>query len=142
MIKKILLSAFLATIFGLLILGGVNRTIAKTTESEPLDIANAEGQVLEAEWLTKNGSVKSINEDIWVVTLADGESLELTGRMIRFMDEQGFAVSVDDNLTINGFIEGTLFEVGRITNETTGQSITIRDELGNPLWSGNRSGSK
>lgn len=142
MIKKILLSVFLAVIFGLLILGGINRTIAKTVESEPLDLANADGQAVEAEWLTKNGSVESVNDDLWVVTLSDGESLEFKGRMISFMAEQGFTVSVNEKLTMNGFVEGTAFEVGRIENETTGQSISIRDEAGHPLWSGNRSGGK
>lgn len=142
MIKKILLSVFLAVIFGLLILGGINRTIAKTVQSEPLDLANADGQAVEAEWLTKNGSVESVNDGVWAVTLSGGESLEFKGRMISFMAEQGFAVSVNDKLIMTGFLEGTAFEVGRIENETTSQTITIRDQSGHPLWSGNRSGEK
>lgn len=138
MIKKILGSLFLAVIFGLLILGGINRTIAKTVQSEPLDLANADDQTLEVEWLTKRGSIKSVNEDLWVVTVSDGETLQLTGRMIRYLADQGFNVAVNDWLTIVGFLEGGAFEVGRIENETTGQTISIRDESGHPLWSGNR----
>ena len=142
MIKKIRLSVFLAVLFGLLLWGAVNRTIAITAKSEPLSLAKADGQAAESEWLTKNGWVDSVNDSIWIITLSDGESLELKGRKVTFMIEQGFVVAVNDNLFMKGFLEGADFEVASIVNETTGQTVSIRDQTGQPLWAGNQSGRK
>ncbi len=195
MIKKVFVGVLLAAIFGLLILGAVNRTIAKTTDDGPLALSqnlggnnepknenrrlteedqlygrnrtentigedssseggwrggggNAQtpgentgiGLAEVDEWLTFTGTVESVTQDLWTITLTDGSTLEIEGRKLSFMLEQGFVVEVGDNLTLTGFFEGERFEIGQITRLNSGETITIRDQNGRPMWSGGRQG--
>jgi len=49
----------------------------------------------------------------------------------------GFSTQVSDTLWLEGFYEGNQFEIMRMTNLETNQSIFLRDETGHPLWNGN-----
>ena len=225
MIKKIFIGVLLAGVFGLLVLGAVNRTLAKSTDTEPLALSenkterfgggndgsqgqnqasngdpdeclpenhaietrlgvgkgqgqgnlnpstngnvpaggNPGGRVgsnsgqggqpegapadgLETglanveEILTYAGTVASITNELWIVNLDDFGSLEIEGRILSYLQENGFSVSVDDQVVINGFIEGDDFEVSGIQNQTTGVKIAVREETGRPLWAGGRGG--
>lgn len=195
MIKKVFVGVLLAGVFGLLILGAVNRTIAKTTDDGPLALSENLGENNEPKnenrrlteedqyygrnrtedtisedstsedgwrggggnaqtpdentgiglaevdaWLTFTGTVESVSQDLWAITLADGSTLEIEGRKLSFMLEQGFVVEVGDNLTLTGFYEGESIEIGQIMKTNSGEMITIRDQNGRPLWSGGRQG--
>lgn len=227
MIKKIFVGVLLAGVFGLLVFGAVNRTLAKTTENEYLtnsqklaagngngngnnqdinelagetqgngigdgsgpmqenrqtnlnlsekigeggrseggagngqsgqsgaaggngqggqsDVAPGDGTstgIAEVEeWLTITGAVASTDPDLWVVTLSDGTSLDIEGRALSFLTELGFTVSVDDNLSLQVFLEDGEYEIGQIENQTTGAIAVIREESGRPLWAGGRQG--
>lgn len=195
MIKKVFVGVLLAAVFGVLILGAVNRTIAKTSDDGPLALSqnlsennepqNENRRLTEEDqlygrnrtddtigedssseggwrggggnaqtpgensgiglaevdtWLTFSGTVESVSQDLWTITLTDGSTLEIEGRKLSFMHEQGFSVDVGDNLTIIGFFEGERFEIGQIMKTYSGEMITIRDQNGRPLWSGGRQG--
>jgi hypothetical protein len=195
MIKKVFVGVLLAAVFGLLILGAVNRTIAKTTDDGPLALSQNLGENNEPKnenrrlteedqlygrnrtedtigedsnseggwrggggnaqtpgentgmglaevdaWLTFTGTVESVSQDLWTITLTDGSTLEIEGRKLSFMLEQGFVVEVGDNLTLTGFYEGESIEIGQIIKTNSGEMITIRDQNGRPLWSGGRQG--
>jgi len=195
MIKKVFVGVLLAAVFGLLILGAVNRTIAKTTNDGPLALSENLGENNEPKnenrrlteedqlygrnrtedtigedltseggwrggvgnaqtpgentgiglaevdaWLIFTGTVESVSQDLWTITLTDGSTLEIEGRKLSFMLEQGFIVEVGDNLTLTGFYEGESIEIGQIMKTNSGEMITIRDQNGRPLWSGGRQG--
>jgi len=91
-------------------------------------------------WLIFTGTVESVSQDLWTITLTDGSTLEIEGRKLSFMLEQGFIVEVGDNLTLTGFYEGESIEIGQIMKTNSGEMITIRDQNGRPLWSGGRQG--
>ncbi len=227
MIKKIFIGVLLAGLFGLLVLGAVNRTLAKSTAREPLalseneterygaengnhgqtqggnadcddcDDCSHENQNLETraknnhgqngsshnsstegndyqsgnqgrwpvsdtekgrqpegapvndfgtglakveEWLTYSGTVITASDNLWVIELMEFGSLDIEGRTLSFLQEKGFAVTEGHALTVTGFMEGEFFEVGAIENIATGETITIREETGRPLWAGGRRG--
>jgi hypothetical protein len=217
MIKKIFMGVLIAGVFGLLVLGAVNRTIAKSAEREPFALSenktakisggngnqgqkqapdndpedclpkyradeprsggglgqgsegfdpaeegrgyngenhtNLGGQpegapedglgtgLAEVEaWLTYSGTVQSTSEDLWVVNLIEIGPLEITGRLLSYLQEKGFVVTTGDELLVIGFMEGDDFEVGGVENVSTGEQIAVREETGHPLWAGGRWG--
>jgi hypothetical protein len=214
MIKKIFVGLLLAGIFGLLVLGAVNRTIAKSAENEPLALSEGAGrgngtesgyrsgeqldqsvnspqlgrnnksselqynnQTAEnssslgggrnnggtglgqgAETVTGEGlgvgatepkiwadpitvTVDSTADDLWIVSSDEGFELEIEGRALSFMQDNGFQVEVGDELVLVGFYEGDKFEVGEITNIATQQVLALRDATGRPFWSGRYRGT-
>lgn len=211
MIKKIFVGVLLAGVFGLLVFGAVNRTLAKTTDNEyqttgqnitagngnnqdnnlvagelqgngagdgsgpiqenrstNLKLSNNNSQSSQSaggsgngqggpsetapgdgtstgiaeveEWLTIEGTVASTDPDLWIVTLSDGTSLEIEGRALSFLTDLGFTVSVNDDLSLQVFLEDDEYEIGQIENLTTSEIAVIREESGRPLWAGGSRG--
>ena len=81
-------------------------------------------------------NVDSVTEELWLVSNDEGFELEIEGRTLSYLIENGFTVSVGDVLTLSGFYEGEDFEVGRVVNERTGLSLDVREASGRPLWAG------
>ena len=95
------------------------------------------------EWITVNGSVVQISSDMLIVKNDDGTESVIEGRAWDFAQTLGFTASSGDTLRLTGFHEDLDFQVGTIENLTTGQSVTLRDTSGRPLWSGQgRRGSR
>jgi hypothetical protein len=93
------------------------------------------------EWITIEGAVSSLTPDVLTVTSDQGVVYEIANRAWRFAQEQGFTTSPDNRLSILGFFdENNVFEACQITDLTTGERVTLRDENGRPLWAG-RGGS-
>ena len=158
MLKKIVLAVVLIGLVGLLVLGAVNRTLAKTATdegygngqgngngngggsqgnggSQTYGDGTGTGQAQVDEWLTLTGTVTAVDADLLAVDTAGGEVL-VENRGWWYAQEQGFAAQVGDQVTLTGFYENDAFEVGQIDNLTTGQSVTLRDENGRPMWAG------
>lgn len=190
MIKKIFTGVLLAGVFGLLVLGAVNRTLAKTNQ-EPLNLSESQedrnntgnvtsfgggngrnetssnleyrsGKYSSNIGLDQNSrtdsyadggsgvglatvqswedpitvTLTSITPDVWTVSNNEGFVHEIEGRTLRFMLENGFTAEVGDEWVLVGFYEADKFELGEITNNTSLQELSIRDEYGRPLWSG------
>ncbi|UCC65558.1 MAG: hypothetical protein JSV36_11145, partial [Anaerolineae bacterium] len=57
-----------------------------------------------------------------------------------FAQEQGFWTQTGHQMTLVGFYEDDgpeqHFEVGRIDDNTSGQTVLVREENGRPLWAG------
>ncbi len=94
------------------------------------------GQAQVDEWLTIQGVVVNVDENALVVGTDGGEQVLVENRPWLFAQEQGFSAQVGDRVAMVGFDEDGEFEVGRIDNLTTGQSIPLREESGRPLWAG------
>lgn len=94
------------------------------------------GQAQVDEWLTLEGVASSADTVELVVSTDDGQEIVLDGRAWRYLLEQGFQATAGDRLRLVGFYENDIFEAGQITNLSTGQDVSIRDESGRPLWAG------
>jgi hypothetical protein len=108
------------------------------------------GQAQAEEWLTLQGTVVSVDADVLIVETTGGEQIAVENRAWWFAQEQGFSVQIGDQVTLVGFYEGSdlstssgqRFEVSRIDNVTSGQSVLVRDENGRPLWAGGGRGGQ
>lgn len=49
-------------------------------------------------------------------------------------ESEGIALEMGDEVNVSGFHESDTFEVASIENLSTGESVTLRDETGHPLW--------
>jgi hypothetical protein len=94
------------------------------------------GQAQVDEWLTLAGTVSVANADEMIVQIDGGGEVLMEGRAWRYLQEQGFQVEVGQRLSLTGFYENDDFEVGAVENLSTGQSLSIRDTSGRPLWAG------
>ncbi|MCD4685177.1 MAG: hypothetical protein K8S97_04495 [Anaerolineae bacterium] len=111
-------------------------------QGQTADAGNPLDEAVVDEWITLEGTVVAVDEDMLTVILNEGDTLVIEGRALSFAQEQGFAVVVDDRLTLAGSYEDDKFEVGQIENLTTGQAVTLREENGRPLWSGRGRGGR
>jgi hypothetical protein len=102
------------------------------------------GQAEVDEWLTIQGAVVSVDGNTLIVQTAAGQEIVVENRAWWFAQEQGFSTEVGDQVSLLGFYEdgdplassGSRFEAGQISNETTGQTVRIRETSGRPLWAG------
>lgn len=158
MIKRVFVGVLLAAIFILLILGAVNRTLAKLNDPSPLSLQEEalendatkqstnqglqltntirEDYVSQIDWVDLSGQLEAMESNLWVITLTDGSPIELEGHPLSFVIEQGFTAEIGDPIAMRGYYDDAYFKLGTIVNQSTGQEITLRDETGHPLWSG------
>jgi hypothetical protein len=87
------------------------------------------------EWVTVNGKVIERVDDELTIQTTDGEMAVHLGPEW-YWDAEGIALSAGDQVQVTGFYEGDEFEVARVENTTTGESVTLRDESGRPMWAG------
>ncbi|MFN2134542.1 MAG: hypothetical protein ACK2UK_01220 [Candidatus Promineifilaceae bacterium] len=69
-----------------------------------------------------------------ILETADGEVLIGTGP--GYLQEQGFELSLGDEVIVDGFWEDGEFKAEAITRQADGVSIALRDASGRPMWSG------
>jgi len=155
MLKKVVLGLLVVGLIGILAAGAVTRTLAKTGSEEGYGAGQGHGQgngssqgdiVRDGdqtgtgqaevdEWLTLAGAVVSADADVLVVDTASGE-VAVENRGWWYAQEQGFVAQAGDQVVLTGFYENEDFEVGQIDNLTSGQTVTLRDENGRPMWAG------
>lgn len=87
-----------------------------------------------AQWETITGLVLVSDSELTVDT-GDTEILVGLGQSW-YREEQGFTVSVGDEVSIEGYVEDGEFKAGTVDNLTAGTSIVLRDASGRPMWSG------
>ena len=88
------------------------------------------------EWLTLQGTVSSVADDLVEVRTAGGELVPLEGRPLSFAQEQGFSPEEGDEVTLAGFDEDGEFKIGKVTSPSDGVAIMLRDASGRPGWAG------
>jgi hypothetical protein len=87
------------------------------------------------EWLTVSGEVIALEGGEVTIQTADGE-LEVHLCPEWYWEAEGIALDPGDEVEVTGFYEGDEFETARIENLTTGESVTLRDDSGRPMWAG------
>jgi hypothetical protein len=110
--------------------GNGNQPVDAPQDGTGIGIADVE------EWITFNGTVQSVDTYLVVIMLDDGTLFELEGRTLSYITDNGLTLNVGDSVSFLGFYEDGLIEVGQITDLTTGASLSIRTDLGTPLWAG------
>jgi len=77
-------------------------------------------------------------EPLLVIQTGDGATVEVELGPEWYIEQQGFAVNVGDQLTVLGHYDsaGSKLVAHTITNVTTGTSTFFRDGTGRPAWAG------
>lgn len=94
------------------------------------------GEAAGEEWVTYEGAVVALDDEMLTVRLDDGERLAIEGRSWSYAQEQGLVAGIGDRLALMGFYEGDTLQIGQIDNITTGQTVVLREQSGRPLWAG------
>jgi hypothetical protein len=155
MLKKIILGGLLIVFSGILIVGAVNRTAARSGETNSTQHGqttqaveqrggrngaggNVEevGEASVTEWQTVSGTVSNVDTSRAEIKLSDGRSVEVGGRAWQLAIAQNFTANAGDSVTLHGFDENGVFQIGQIDNQSNGQTLSLRDTTGRPLWSG------
>ena len=156
--KKIVLSGLFVAFATVLIAGALNRTASRSAQVSGAQLgqtmqdgaergerngadsirsnAGATGQVNVTEWQTATGTVSNTDASRLEITLNDGSLIEVGGRAWQLAAAQNFAANPGDSLTLRGFDENGVFQVGQIDTQNTGQILRLRDATGRPLWAG------
>ncbi len=91
------------------------------------------------EWITFHGTVSEYSAPYFTLINDDGEMIPAQLGDLVFVEGLGLYLQDGDRVSITGYWDASGgFAVGMITLDATGQSFTLRDELGRPLWSGGR----
>lgn len=94
-------------------------------------------QATAGEWAEYEGNVISMDSSKILVETVDGSEIVIEGRALLFMQDSGFVTSIGNTLLITGFYEDDEYKVATIVDQTTGETIVVRDEGGRPGWAGN-----
>ena len=88
------------------------------------------------DWTTVTGMVNSFDGVGVSLTTTDGAPLWVQFGQSRYVTAQGVTFTAGDHLTVSGFEENGQFQAGTVVNDTTGQTLNLRDATGRPLWAG------
>lgn len=178
MIRNLIVGILLAAFSGLLIVGAVNRTQARSG-SEPLiteaittrgtqtrasegaqsgNTLSTSGNRYGAEeygqpgftgtgqpqpqaagaetWTQVEGAVHEVTVSGVTILTGDGREVEIGGSAWRYAQSLGFNLAAGEPVVLSGFDDGDHFEVSQITRQEQQATISLRNELGQPLWSG------
>lgn len=109
--------------------GSPNQNIDQGTgaQSQPLAAAGERVQY--------TGTVSSLAGNGFTLALPGGEQMWVQLGQGRFWQNAGFSLALGDSLTVEGFYENGQFQAVTVSN-AAGQTLTLRDEMGRPLWAG------
>ena len=85
-------------------------------------------------WTTVTGTVVAFDHDLLIQT-EEGELTVHLGPEWHW-ETAGLALNPGDQVMVTGFYEEDGFEAASVENLTTGQTATLRDEAGRPMWAG------
>ena len=88
------------------------------------------------DWVTMKGTVNSFDGVGVSLTTDESAPLWVQFGQSQYVAAQGVTFTAGDHLTVNGFYENGQYQAGTVTNETTGQTLNLRDTTGRPLWAG------
>ena len=91
-------------------------------EAIPLELETVEGVVVETDELR--------------VQTADGKIVQVGLGPSSYRDSQGFVLKVGEHVSVSGYWEDDEFKATVLENQTTGESIVLRDPTGRPMWAG------
>lgn len=108
--------------------GGNGRGQGETAQSQP------EPQADHSDWQTIEGTVLETSE--LVIETAEGQTLQVGLGPSHYREGQGFVLEVGETVRVSGYYENEEFKAGQVVKLGTGESITLRDADGRPMWAG------
>lgn len=106
---------------------------------QPLQLQQEQAVNQVGEVWSSSGIIMSFDVVGMYVLLDDGSQIYVELGPAAYWQAQGVTLAVGDYITINGFYNGEQYHAGVVTT-VTGAQISVRDELGRPLWSGGAAG--
>ncbi len=101
------------------------------------DAEQSGGQGEAADWVSMDATVEAVASDLVSLKTADGQTIEISGRTLQFIQEASFSLQVGDQLKVTGFSDPySVLAVAGIENLNSGASLNIRDSTGRPMWAG------
>lgn len=97
--------------------------------------ASAEHQMQAGDGVEYEGTLVETGQHL-VLETEDGQMIEMGIGPSTYFETLDFALSVGDQISATGFHEDGEFKVQNLTNQTTGQSVALRDSTGRPAWAG------
>jgi hypothetical protein len=94
------------------------------------------GQAEAPEWITLKGTVTEISAGQLTLKTQDGEEVTLMLGPEPYWSAQGITIEVGDEIEVRAYEEDGELMAGQITLTATGETLTLRDEMGRPLWMG------
>ena len=98
------------------------------------DTPLGDGVPINGALLTVHGTATEVDNDV-VLHTESGDLLVGLGPA-HYREQAGFVIQTGDELEISGFNEEDEFKAVNVQNLTSGMNITLRDEGGHPMWSG------
>lgn len=86
-------------------------------------------------WTDQTGMVQSVAVNGVSLTTDAGPALWIQLGPSRFWGAS-LSFAVGDHVTVTGFTENGQFMAAKIVNDTSGQTLTLRNDAGQPLWTG------
>ena len=87
-------------------------------------------------WTQVEGTVRVVTATGVAIMTPDGREIEIGGSAWRYAQGLGFSLQAGEVVVLSGFDDGDHFEVGQIIRQEQQETIRLRNELGQPLWSG------
>lgn len=89
------------------------------------------------EWTVYHGTVTAVAAPGFTMLTDDGQTITVELGNQNYLAELGLVLNVGDQVTVKGFVDvNGGFAAGEITLDATGQTFTLRDEIGRPQWAG------
>lgn len=105
---------------------GRGRAEGLNSEAAPQELETFEGLVVEIDEL--------------VIETVSGETVQIGLGPSGYRESQGFVLQTGENVRVTGYWEDDEFKATEVRNQTTGQSIVLRDASGRPMWAGQGGG--
>jgi hypothetical protein len=94
------------------------------------------GQAEAPEWTTLEGTVTEVSAGQLTLKTSDGEEVALMLGPEPYWSTQDITIEVGDEIEAQVYEDDDVLKVGQITLTATGETLTLRDEMGRPLWMG------
>ena len=88
------------------------------------------------QWATISGKVVEASDNDLTLQTTSG-TVEIGLGPIWYWEAHGITLNKGDSVIVKGF-QADEFEPGQVIDETTGESVTLRNNEGMPLWAGGR----
>jgi hypothetical protein len=84
---------------------------------------------------TASGTITTLDTIGFTLSASDGVSYYVELGPASYWQAQGVTLAVGDSVTVNGYASAGQYHAGTVTL-SSGQTLTLRDQVGRPLWSG------
>lgn len=84
---------------------------------------------------TASGTITTLDTIGFTLSASDGTSTYIELGPASYWQAQGVALAVGDSVTVNGYASAGQYHAGTVTL-ASGQTLTLRDQAGRPMWSG------